>query len=160
MESDRFDLATVGLGILLLNLMLLVGLLRIIARFVELPINTYWTGGVLQTGLAFMTIVGIPYLFKNEADISFLPVLKRITSHTNILLLIRNGILVVFSAAMVWSSYLVYSIAGDRTLPTLQWFQIRWGYTLLGVSFAVLIGYILIDTRDRISKIWGDRDAI
>jgi hypothetical protein len=106
-----------------------------------------------------MTIIALPYMFKNESDISFLPVLKRITSRTDELLLLRNVFVAGLAAILVVSAYLATVLEGDVSLPMIGWFKIGWGYTLLGVSAALLLGVIILDTKNRLSALQGDADV-
>jgi len=156
---DTIDRVTSALGVFFLNAMLILGLMQVLRRYVTFPISVYWAGEVSRTFLAFMTLVSLPYLFKHESDISFLPLLKNVMSRLDALLFVRNLFLVLLSAVIVWSAYLAVGAAGDTGLPTLRWFKIRWGYALIGVSFAVLLAYILADTRDRIEQFRGDSDV-
>lgn len=156
MSQDPFDKLSVSIGVFLLGVILLVGILQILNRYVGLPINLQWTFEVARTLLAFLTLAGLPYLFKHDSDISFLPVLQRITTRTDSFLLMRNVILLAFSLIMVWSSYLANNVTGDVGLPMIGWFKVGWGFMFLGVSFLVLFVYVAIDTRDRLEKIRGE----
>lgn len=154
--SDKLDTAIGGLGVVLLNVMLVVGILQVMARYVDLPFGTYWTGEISRTMLAFMTILALPYLFRNDADISFLPILERVVSRLDALLFFRNVLLSALSVILIWSSYKAYETAGTIGLPTLQWFKLRWAFVLLGLSFAALLLVVLLDTRNRIHGIRKD----
>lgn len=156
---DTVDRVTAVLGVALLNAMLVLGLMQVLRRYVAFPISVYWTGEVSRTFLAFMTLVSLPYLFKHESDISFLPLLKNVVSRLDTLLLARNLFVIVLSVVFVWSAYLAVGAAGDTGLPTLRWFKIRWGYMLVGVSFATLLVYVVADTYDRIERLRGDSDV-
>lgn len=155
MESDLFDRITVAIGVIMLNLMLVVGILQVLNRYVEFPIGLYWTYEVARTTLAMMTIIALPYLFKNDSDISFLPVLQRVTSRTDELLLARNVLMSFLAIVLVWSAYLAYGTAGDTGLPMIGWFKIGWGYLLFGVASALLLVVVLSDTRQRVGEILG-----
>lgn len=155
MESDWFDRITVALGVLMLNCMLIVGILQVLSRYISFPIEIYWTYEVARTLLALMTILAIPYLFKNEADISFIPVLKRITSRTDEFLLIRNVLMAFLSAVLVVSAYRATMVSGDVGLPMISWFKVGWGYTFFGVSAAVLFVVVAFNTRRRLREIRG-----
>lgn len=163
--ETKADKITILNGVVLLNLMLVLGILQILQRHVNVPVSLYWTGEISRTILAFLALATIPYLFKNEADISFLPVIKRVTSHTDAILLVRNIFLIFFSVIFVWSSFLAYQTSGGATLPTLRWFKLRWAFILTGLSFGSLLVYVLLDTRNRIRNvsdvniIRGERDA-
>jgi TRAP-type C4-dicarboxylate transport system permease small subunit len=153
MAQDWFDKLSVSVGVLLLGVILVVGILQVLNRYVGLPINLLWTFEVARTLLAFMTLMGLPYLFKHNSDISFLPVLKRITTRTDAFLLVRNAILLVFSLVLVWSAYLANITTGDVGLPMIGWFKVGWGFIFLGLSFLGLFMYVLIDTRNRLEAI-------
>jgi TRAP-type C4-dicarboxylate transport system permease small subunit len=159
MGSDWFDKVTVAIGVIMLNAMLVVGVVQVLNRYVGIPIELYWTYEVARTTLALMTIVAIPYLFRNDADISFLPVLRRITSRTDQFLLIRNVLMGALSVILVWSAYLAYGTAGDTGLPTINWFKVGWGYLLFGVAAAVLFVVVIGDTKRRIDEIRGGSDV-
>mgnify|MGYP000395095937 CR=1 FL=1 len=150
---------TVTVGVVLLNVMLVVGLIQVLNRYVEVPIDLYWTYEVARTILAMMTIIAIPYLFKNDADISFLPVLRRITSGTDRFLLIRNALMAALSVVLAYSAYLAYGTAGDTGLPTVSWFKVGWGYLLFGVAAVVLLVVVIGDTKRRIDEIRGGTDV-
>lgn len=156
MESDWFDRITVALGVLMLNSILVVGILQVLGRYVSVPFEITWTYEVARTLLALMTILALPYMFKTEADISFVPVLERITTKTNELLLVRNVLMAFLSAVFVVSAHRATTISGDTTLPLIDWFKIGWGYSFFGVSAAVLLIVIAFNTRQRISDIRGD----
>lgn len=155
MALDWFDRITEVIGVVLLNLMLVVGLIQVINRYIDLPASLPWTYEVARTTLAFLTIIGLPYLFKNDSDISFLPVLRRITSHTDKLLLLRNVLMICLSIILVWSAVVATRTAGDTGLPLLGWFKVGWGYSLFGVSAAVLLLVVLDDTKRRIGAVLG-----
>lgn len=159
MESDWYDNVTAAIGVIILNGMLAVGIIQVISRYVNVPIELYWTYEVASTLLALMTIVAIPYLFRNEADISFLPVLKRITSTIDRFLLIRNVLMGALSVVLVWSAYLAYGTAGDTTLATVNWFKIGYGYFVFGVIAAILFVFVVADTRRRIENVRGGSDV-
>lgn len=155
MELDSFDRIIEAIGVVMLNLMLVVGILQVLNRYITFPIGLYWTYEVARTTLAMMTIIALPYLFKNNSDISFLPVLKRVTSRTDELLLARNALMAFLTVVLVWSAYLAYGTAGDTGLPMIGWFKIGWGYLLFGVSSAILFVVVLSDTRQRLVNIRG-----
>lgn len=159
MGSDWFDKVTVAIGVIMLNVMLVVGIIQVLNRYVDVSIELYWTYEVARTTLALMTIIAIPYLFRNDADISFLPVLRRITTRTNQFLLIRNVLMGALSVIFVWSAYLAYGTAGDTGLPTISWFKVGWGYLLFGVAAAVLFVVVIGDTKRRIDEIRGGSDV-
>jgi TRAP-type C4-dicarboxylate transport system permease small subunit len=153
--AKTLDRVVGGLGVVLLNSMLVLGLLQVLQRYVGLPVAVYWTGEVSRTFLAFIALIALPYLFVHEADISFLPLLKNLVTNLNLLLLVRNVFLVLLSVLMVWSAYLAIGAASDTGLPTLRWFKLWWGYALSGVSFGFLLMYVLLDTRNRVQRIAG-----
>lgn len=157
--GHQFDRIINAIGVLILTIILVVGLLQVINRYISLPVNLYWTYEIARTFLALMTIVAIPYLFKNEADISFLPVLKRVTTRTDAFLLIRNVLVAALAVVLVVSSYIAYQTSGSTGLPMLQWFKVGWGYALLGVSSGLLFIVVLTDTRNRIHRIRGDSNV-
>lgn len=159
MEGDWFDKVTVAIGVIMLNAMLVVGVVQVLNRYVEIPMELYWTYEVARTTLALMTIIAIPYLFRNDADISFLPVLRRITSRTDQFLLIRNVLMGALSVILVWSAHLAYGTAGDTGLPTISWFKVAWGYLLFGVAAAALFVVVIGDTKRRIDEIRGESDV-
>ncbi|MFC7205319.1 TRAP transporter small permease [Haloferax namakaokahaiae] len=159
MAQDWFDKLSIAVGVSLLGIILLVGIIQILNRYVGIPINLNWTFEVARTFLAFLTLAGLPYLFKHDSDISFLPVLQRITTRTDSFLLLRNVILLAFSVIMVWSSYLANNVTGDVGLPMIGWFKVGWGFMFLGLSFALLFVYVLIDTRDRLKVIKGEANV-
>lgn len=159
MARDLFDRAIEAMGVLILATILITGILQIVNRYFSLPWDLYWTYEISRTFLAIMTIIAIPYLFKNEADISFLPVLKRVVTRVDGFLLIRNLLLAGLAATLVYASFLAYQTSGATGLPILNWFKIGWGYALLGVSAATWFIYIAIDTRDRIRRIKGGTDV-
>ncbi|MGB9933990.1 TRAP transporter small permease [Haloarcula amylolytica] len=159
MTGGWFDRITVAIGVIMLNIMLVVGLLQVLSRYFTFPVPLYWTYEIARTFLALMTIIALPYMFRNESDISFLPVLKRITSRTDELLLLRNVFMAVLAGILVVSAYLAAVLEGDVSLPMIGWFKIGWGYTLLGVSSALLLGVIILDTKSRLSSFQGDTDV-
>ncbi|WP_336022282.1 TRAP transporter small permease [Halobellus salinisoli] len=159
MGSDWFDRVTVGIGVIMLNIMLVVGLLQVVSRYVDLPASLPWTYEVARTTLALMTIIGLPYLFKNDSDISFLPVLQRITTRTDQLLLARNVLMAFLSVLLVWSAYVAAQTAGDTGLPLISWFKVGWGYLLFGASSAVLFVVVVNDTRERVGDILGGNNV-
>jgi TRAP-type C4-dicarboxylate transport system permease small subunit len=159
MTGGWFDRITVAIGVVMLNIMLVVGLLQVLSRYFSFPVPLYWTYEIARTFLALMTIIALPYMFKNESDISFLPVLKRITSRTDELLLLRNVFMAVLAAVLVVSAYLAAVLEGDVSLPMIGWFKIGWGYTLLGVSAALLLGVVILDTKRRFGALRGDADV-
>ncbi|WP_049987075.1 TRAP transporter small permease [Halobellus rufus] len=155
MASDWFDRITVVVGVIMLNVMLVVGLLQVLNRYIDLPASLPWTYEVARTTLAMLSIIAIPYLFKNDADISFLPVLRRVTSRTDQLLLVRNVLMAFFSVVLVWSAYLAAQTAGDTGLPLISWFKVGWGYLLFGAASAALFVVVLTDTKQRVGDIIG-----
>lgn len=157
MALDWFDRATEVVGVTLLNVMLIVGLLQVINRYIDLPVSLPWTYEVARTTLAFLTIVGLPYLFKNDSDISFLPVLRRVAPRIDELLLVRNVLMAFLSVVLVWSAILATQTSGDTGLPLLGWFKIGWGYTAFGVAAAVLFLVVLGDTGRRVRGVLGGR---
>jgi len=159
MVSNWFDRATNAIGVVMLNAMLIIGLLQVLSRYVPLPIDLNWTYVAARTLLALMTIIAIPYLFKNEADISFLPVLKRVIRRTDRILLVRNVLMVVFSGTLTLSAYRAVAVSGDTALPLISWFKVGWGYGLIALSAATLLVLVLVDTRDRVADITGDTNA-
>ncbi|QCC48053.1 TRAP transporter small permease [Halobellus limi] len=159
MGSDWFDKVTVAIGVIMLNAMLVVGVVQVLNRYVEVPFELYWTYEVARTTLALMTIVAIPYLFRNDADISFLPVLRRVTSRTDRFLLVRNVLMALLSVIFVWSAYVAYGTAGDTGLPTISWFKVGWGYLLFGVAAAILLVVVIGDTKRRVEQIRGGSDV-
>ncbi|WP_144901454.1 TRAP transporter small permease [Halobellus captivus] len=159
MASDWFDRVTVAVGVIMLNIMLVVGLLQVVNRYIDLPVSLPWTYEVARTTLAFLAILGIPYLFKNDSDISFLPVLRRITSRTDQLLLVRNVLMAFLSALLVWSAYVATGTSGDTGLPLLSWFKVGWGYTFFGVAAAVLFVVVVTDTKQRVGNLIGGNDV-
>ncbi|MFB6251059.1 MAG: TRAP transporter small permease [Halobellus sp.] len=159
MASDWYDRATVAVGVLLLNAMLVVGVIQVLNRYVGFPIELYWTYEVARTMLALMTILGIPYLFKRDGDISFLPVLRRVTSQTDRFLLVRNVLMSGLSIVLVWSAYLAYLTSGDTTLPTVTWFKIAWGYVFFGAAAAILFVIVVSDTKRRLEEVLGGSDV-
>lgn len=159
MVSDGFDRVTVAIGVAMLYFMLAVGLLQVLNRYVDLPYSVYWTYEAARTTLALMTIIALPYLFKNDSDISFLPVLRRITDRTDAFLLIRNILVSVLALTLIWSAYVAAENAGNLGLPMISWFKVRWGYMLFGVSSALLFVMVLSDTKQRINRIRGGTDV-
>lgn len=159
MESDWYDNVTAAIGVIMLNGMLVVGIIQVASRYVSIPIELYWTYEVASTLLALMTIVAIPYLFKTDGDISFLPVLRRITSDIDRFLLIRNVLMAALSVVLVWSAYLAFGTAGDTTLATVNWFKVGYGYFLFGVIAAILFVFVVTDTKRRIEKVLGGTDV-
>jgi|GEM_PF-6614012 len=159
MTPDWFDRITVAIGVIMLNVMLVVGVLQVLSRYIDFPIALYWTYEVARTFLTLMTIVSIPYLFKNESDISFLPVLKRLTNRTDQMLLLRNLLVGFLAAVLVVSAYQAWVVAGDQSLPMIGWFKIGWGYLFVGLSASVLLLVILVDTRDRIDEFRGETNV-
>lgn len=159
MASDWYDKCTVAIGVTMLNVMLGVGLIQVLNRYYTLPIDLYWTYEVARTLLGLMTIIAIPYLFKNNSDISFLPVLQRITTRTDTFLLGRNILVGFLAIAFIWSAYLASGTAGDQGLPMIGWFKVRWAYLLFGVSSALLFVVILTDTKERLQRILGGTDV-
>ncbi len=150
--ADLYDRSTVLVGVILLNLMFVLGLLQATARYVDLPFSVYWSGEVTRHLLSVMTVIAIPYLFKNDSDISFLPVLERVVTRLDLLLIIRNIFLLGFSIVLVYSSWLTYNISYQVTLPTLRWVKLRWAYAVFGVIAMILFIFIVIDTRTRIQE--------
>lgn len=159
MAFDWYDKLTVAVGVVMLNVMLVVGVLQVLNRYLPIPISLFWTYEIAQTFLGLMTIIGIPYLFRHDSDISFLPVLRRLTSRIDELMLVRNFFMLILGIVLVWSAYLATAIAGDQSLPNLSWFKVWWGFSLFGVSAFVLIIMIFADTRNRIKNIRGDTDV-
>jgi len=159
MTGEWFDRITAAIGVIMLNIMLVVGLLQVLSRYFTFPVPLYWTYEIARTVLALMTIIALPYMFKNESDISFLPVLRRITTRTNELLLLRNVFMAFLAGILVVSAYLATVLEGDVSLPMIGWFKIGWGYTLLGVSSALLLGVIILDTKTRLGGFQGDTDV-
>lgn len=159
MAQDWFDRTSSVVGVVLLSIIFVVGILQILNRYVGMPIDLYWTYEVARTLLAVLTLAGLPFLFKHDSDISFLPVLRRITERTDLFLLLRNVILLVFSAIMAWSAHLANNSTGNVGLPMIAWIKVGWGFLFLGVSFSILFIYILLDTRERISRIRGGADV-
>lgn len=159
MGRDWFDKITSIVGVTLLGIILIVGILQIVNRYVSLPLDLYWTYEVARTLLAVMTLAGLPFLFKNNSDISFLPVLQRITDRTDAFLLIRNVILLIFTPVMVWSSYLAYDTTGDVGLPMIGWIKVGWGFIFLGICFGLLFLFVVLDTRERMLEIRGAHDV-
>jgi TRAP-type C4-dicarboxylate transport system permease small subunit len=159
MASDWYDRITVAIGVIMLNVMLAVGVLQVLNRYLPIPVPLTWTYEIGQTFLALMTIIGIPYLFKHDSDISFLPVLEQVTNRVDELMLIRNVFMLILGVVLVWSAVVATQIAGDQSLPNLSWFKVGWGFMLFGASAFVLIIMILFDTRDRAKELRGDTDV-
>ena len=164
--ADLYDRATVLVGFVLLNTMFALGLIQATARYVDLPFSVYWSGEVTRHFLSVMTIIAIPYLFKNDSDISFLPVLERIVTRMDVLMIFRNVFLLGFTVVLGYSSWLVYNISYQVTLPTLRWVKIRWAYAIFGAIAVLLFIFIIIDTRTRIREAditfdisWRDSDV-
>jgi len=155
MGTDWFDRVTVAIGVILLHIMLVVGVVQVLSRYVSFPIDLYWTYEVARTTLALLSILAIPFLFKNNADISFLPVLRRITDRTDQLLLARNVLMGFLAVVLVWSAYVAAETSGDTGLPLISWFKVGWGYLFFGVSAAVLFVAVVDDTRRRLGEIRG-----
>lgn len=143
----------------MLLVMLIVGIIQVLNRYVGLPWGLQWTYEVARTFLALMTIIAIPYLFKNNSDISFLPVLQRVTSRTDEILLARNIMVGLLAVILVRSSFLAYETSGQVGLPLLRWFKVGWGYLLIGVASAILFVLIVVDTRDRVTQALGGDDV-
>lgn len=159
MASDYYDKITVAIGVIMLNGMLAAGVLQVSNRYFSIPFPLTWTYEVAQTLLGLMTIIGIPYLFKHDSDISFVPVLKRVTNRIDELMLIRNIFMLILGVVLVWSAIITTQIAGDQSLPNLSWFKVGWGFTLLGMSAFVLTIMVLLDSRNRIKELRGDTDV-
>lgn len=159
MAPDWFDKTTIAIGVIMLHVMLIVGIIQVLNRYVGLPFGLQWTYEVARTFLALMTIIAIPYLFKNDSDISFLPVLRRVTTRTDEILLGRNVLVGVLAVILVWSSYLAFQTSGQVGLPLLRWFKVGWGYLLIGVCAAILILFIVVDTRERVTRALGGGDV-
>ncbi|GKZ15202.1 hypothetical protein HAL_30830 [Haladaptatus sp. T7] len=139
--------------------MLVVGLLQVVSRYITFPIDLNWTYVVARTALALMTIIALPYLFQNEADISFLPVLKRIITRTDQVLLVRNILMAFFSATLVLSAYRATSVSGDTALPMIEWFKVGWAYNLIALSAACLFIVVVLDTHKRVTEFLGRTNA-
>lgn len=159
MEYDWYDRITATIGVIMLTIMLAVGILQVLNRYLPVPIPLTWTYEVAQTFIGLMAIVGIPYLFRHDSDISFLPVLKRVTSRVNELMLVRNLFMLVLGTVLVRSAVLATRVAGDQSLPNLDWFKIGWGFMIFGASISILIIMIFVDTRDRIRELRSDTDV-
>lgn len=158
MSLDWFDRLTTAVGVIMLAVMLVVGMLQVLSRYISFPIDLFWTYEVARTLLTLMTIIALPYLFKNNSDISFLPVLERITSRTDEMLLVRNVLMGFLALVLVVSAYQAAVVTGDVGLPMIGWFKLAWGYSLLGASAALLFVMVLIDTKQRIGDIRGSVD--
>ncbi|MFC6893606.1 TRAP transporter small permease subunit [Halopenitus salinus] len=131
--------------------MLITGLIQIFNRFIDISVGLYWVGEITRTTLVFLTLVALPYLFKHNLDISFLPILERFSNETyNVLILVRNILLIGFLVIMVQSSYLSYYQVNSITLPTIRWFYIRWIYAVMAVSFGATIVYVISDTLGKL----------
>lgn len=142
------------ISLLLFHLMIVTGTVQILDRYIGIPFSVYWAGEVTRTAMVFFTIVLLPYLFANQLDISFLPVLKQVFgARRKYVLLARNVFLLAFVSVMVYSSYTAYLQSGSIALPTLRWFRVRWVYLMMGVGFAGLDAYVLSDTVTRIQRI-------
>ncbi len=151
-SENKADGLVLVASIFLFHLMLVAGSIQIINRYVGIPFGVYWAGEVTRTAMVFLTLVLVPYLFVHQLDISFLPVLKQVFgTRRKYVLLVRNAFLSAFVALMVWSSYLAYLQSGDVTFPTVRWFPVRWVYALMGMAFLGLLGYVLIDTKRRMT---------
>lgn len=160
LSQNKADGVTLIVSLILFHLMLVMGSIQIINRYLDIPFSVYWAGEVTRTAMVFLTLMLVPYLFVHQLDISFLPVLKQIFgSHLEAVLLIRNLVLVVFSSLMVWSSYLSYIQSDAVTLPTVGWFLVRWVYLFMGLAFAVLLVYVLIDTKRKVFVALGRAES-
>ncbi|MCO8244924.1 MULTISPECIES: TRAP transporter small permease subunit [unclassified Haladaptatus] len=159
MAQNWLDRITTSLGVVLLNVMLVVGLLQVVSRYITFPIDLNWTYVVARTVLAIMTIIALPYLFQNEADISFLPVLKRVITRTDQVLFVRNILMAFFSATLVLSAYRATGVSGDTALPMIEWFKVGWAYDLIALSAACLLIVVLLDTRTRVAEFLGEANA-
>lgn len=152
-RDNRADGFVLVISFVLFHVMLVVGAVQIINRYVGLPFGVYWAGEAARTAMVLLTLTLLPYLFYKELDISFLPILKKLSeARLNLVLLVRNLLLVGFSASMVWSAYLAYFQSAQTTLPTIGWFRLRWMYLFMGASFLVLLGYVLVDTKWKVQE--------
>ncbi|WP_231189102.1 TRAP transporter small permease subunit [Haladaptatus sp. DYF46] len=159
MAQNWLDRITTTIGVVLLNVMLVVGLLQVASRYITFPIDLNWTYVVARTALALMTIIALPYLFQNEADISFLPVLKRIITRTDQVLFVRNILMAFFSATLVLSAYRATNVSGDTALPMIGWFKVGWAYNIIALSAACLFIVVVLDTRKRVTEFLGRTNA-
>lgn len=151
LSENTADGITLVVSVLLFHLMLVTGSIQIVNRYLDIPFSVYWAGEVTRTAMVFLTLMLVPYLFAHQLDISFLPVLKQLFgSRLEAVLLGRNVVLVVFAALMVWSSYLSYLQSRNVTLPTVRWFFVRWVYLFMGLAFAALLLYVLVDTKRKV----------
>jgi len=158
LRENKIDGITQALGIFLFHLMLFTGLIQIVNRFVNVSIPLYWAGEVTRTLMVFLTLVAVPYLFIHNQDISFLPVVEKLPArYYNTVILIRNLLVFIIAAIMVWSAYLSYFQSGDITLPTIQWFFIRWIYAAMGLAFFLLSIAVVVDTAKRFRTLVGER---
>jgi len=156
-RENTLDGITQALGILFFHVMLITGSVQIVNRFVDVSIGLYWVGEVTRIVLVFLTLTALPYLFVNNLDISFLPVVEKLPERQyNVVLVVRNLLVLLIAAVMIWSSYLSFFQSGDITLPTIRWFFIRWIYAFMGVAFSFLLLYTGIDTARRIHTLAGN----
>jgi len=152
--ENPFDATVQGIGFVVFHIMLLTASIRIVNRFFDVPISLFWVGEMTRTGLVVLTLVAVPYLFVHELDISFLPVVEKLPDHYyNTVLVIRNALLIVLSGVMVWSSYVSYEQSRDITLPTVQWFPVRWVYALMGVAFFSMLLFVLTDIKKKVVSV-------
>ncbi len=159
MAQNWLDRITTAVGVVLLNVMLVVGLLQVVSRYIDFPFDLNWTYVVARTVLALMTVIALPYLFKNDADISFLPVLKRVITRTDQVLFVRNILMAFFSATLVLSAYQATGVSGDTALPMIEWFKVGWAYELVALSAAGLFIVIVLDTRKRVTEFLGSTNV-
>jgi len=160
LSQNKADGVTLVVSLILFHLMLVMGSIQIINRYLDIPFSVYWAGEVTRTAMVFLTLMLVPYLFAHQLDISFLPVLKQIFgSRLEAVLLIRNLVLVVFSSLMIWSSYLSYLQSDAVTLPTVGWFLVRWVYLFMGLAFAALLVYVLVDTKRKVFVALGRAES-
>jgi TRAP-type C4-dicarboxylate transport system permease small subunit len=152
--ENPFDALIQAVGFAVFHIMLLTASIRIINRFFHIPISLFWVGEITRTGLVVLALIAVPYLFVHELDISFLPVVEKLPERQfNTILVLRNALLIVLAGVMIWSSYLSYGLSGDITLPTVQWFPIRWMYALMGAAFVVMLLFVLVDIKNKIRSL-------
>lgn len=150
-KNNPFDSAVEGIGIFTFHLMLITASIRIINRFFNLPYSLFWVGEITRTGMVVLTLILVPYMFAHDMDISFLPIVENLPEQQlSKIIVVRNLLVIVLSVLMVWSSYLAYTVQYEITLPTVQWFYIRYIYATMGIGFSLLLVFVLIDLKRKL----------
>lgn len=143
--NDKIQKACEVGGVLLLAVLVLLSALQIAARMIGVSLP--WPGQVAQYLLVAFTFLALPVLFRTGEDISFRPLLKRLSyGKRRMLYLFGNTVLALFFVFVAASATQAAEFRMGTGLSSVRWLKIGYVYLFMGLMMLVTILPIVEET--------------